>query len=100
NVRELQNILEHALILCQDNMIEPEHLSDSILHQCVLQENDNNQPYGNEKPVNSDPDITEREKVFQLLENNNWHRGKTAKTLGIDRTTLWRKMKRLGLKQH
>jgi transcriptional regulator of acetoin/glycerol metabolism len=35
--------------------------------------------------------------VLKALERFDWHREKTARALGIDRTTLWRKMKKYGL---
>jgi transcriptional regulator of acetoin/glycerol metabolism len=32
-----------------------------------------------------------------MLQHHNWHRSKTAKALGMDRTTLWRKIKKYGI---
>ena len=39
----------------------------------------------------------ERQIILEVLENNNWNRNATADSLGINRTTLYKKMKRLGL---
>jgi DNA-binding NtrC family response regulator len=39
----------------------------------------------------------ERQIILEVLESNNWNRHATAETLGINRTTLYKKMKRLGL---
>ena len=39
----------------------------------------------------------ERQIILQVLEANNWNRNTTAEVLGINRTTLYKKMKRLGL---
>ncbi|MCE5266810.1 MAG: hypothetical protein LLG00_02860 [Planctomycetaceae bacterium] len=39
----------------------------------------------------------ERQIIREVLEANNWSRTATASTLGINRTTLYKKMKRLGL---
>jgi DNA-binding NtrC family response regulator len=39
----------------------------------------------------------ERQIILEVLEGNNWNRQQTAETLGINRTTLYKKMKRLGL---
>ena len=47
-----------------------------------------------------DEDFLEREKLIQTLRIHNWHRGNTASALGIERTTLWRKMKKYGLSAH
>jgi transcriptional regulator of acetoin/glycerol metabolism len=39
----------------------------------------------------------ERQILVRALRANHWNRSKTAEQLGIDRTTLYKKMKRLGL---
>ena len=39
----------------------------------------------------------ERKIILEVLESNGWNRNATADTLGINRTTLYKKMKRLGL---
>jgi transcriptional regulator of acetoin/glycerol metabolism len=39
----------------------------------------------------------ERERIVQTLEEHRWNRGAAAAALGVDRTTLWRRMKRLGI---
>jgi transcriptional regulator of acetoin/glycerol metabolism len=35
---------------------------------------------------------------METLRKNNWHRNKTARELGMHKTTLWRKIKKLGIK--
>jgi transcriptional regulator of acetoin/glycerol metabolism len=39
----------------------------------------------------------ERDLLLRALEESRWNKGAAAKKLGIDRSTLWRKMKRLGI---
>ncbi len=39
----------------------------------------------------------ERQIILQVLEANSWNRNATADALGVNRTTLYKKMKRLGL---
>jgi transcriptional regulator of acetoin/glycerol metabolism len=39
----------------------------------------------------------ERETILDALIRNQWSRKRAARELGVDRTTLWRKMKRLGI---
>ncbi len=93
NVRELENILEHALIICRKNIITPGHLPEYLQNWKFVPENS----------TLSGPtavDVSnhgEREKIFQALQSNNWHRNKTANDLKMDRTTLWRKMKKHNL---
>ncbi len=89
NVRELQNVLEHAYIVCQGNAIEPEHLP--LLMQNRLERIKAVQPEGKFSPANSA--VPERETLVEILRQHNGHRNKTAMAMGIDRTTLWRKMK-------
>ena len=93
NVRELQNILEHSLIVCQENIIEPEHLPLSLQNRFLKKLDEKTK----EKRVYRGPikgaDVKEREEILKKLKQNGWHKAKTAKALGIDRTTLWRKMK-------
>jgi PAS domain S-box-containing protein len=93
NVRELENILEHALIICQDDVIEPRHLPD------FLQDSKKwlRQDYRLAAIVEAPEVDTERRRLLDVLKKNNWHRQKTARELGIDRTTLWRKMKKYDL---
>ena len=92
NVREMENIIEHAMILCRQGAIEEHHLPDYM--GTVRQ----SEPL--EKPAA--PDIAgdldnEIKKITSILNKYNHHRGKAAQALGINRSTLWRKMKRHGL---
>ena len=93
NVRELENILEHALIICQEDKILPTHLpeylhvrpaSGPLVPTAVVRSG-------------SSPDNKERDKLLATLQRHNWHRKRSARALGMDRTTLWRKMKKYGL---
>jgi PAS domain S-box-containing protein len=87
NIRELENILEHAVILCRDDTIQPNSLPD-YLYQGIEES-------GVEPDSRAAPD--ERALLLAALNRNKWHKAKTAQSLGIDRTTLWRKMKKFGL---
>ncbi len=93
NVRELENVLEHALIICRDEMVKPEHLPIFLQELKVMRET--------EPPELSPGDDTsyeaEREQIRQMLNRFNGRRNETANALGIDRTTLWRKMKKYNL---
>ena len=92
NVRELQNVIERAVLLGKGGVIAPEDLPPS------LAAGDN---YGAESVVGRTlqqaMEEPERQIIREVLEANNWNRNVTAENLGINRTTLYKKMKRLGL---
>jgi len=87
NVRELENILEHALIICQDDTIEPKHLPIFLKKDAALDDSRPEIPGGESFP-------SERERIIEVLKKHHWRRGEAARELQMDRTTLWRKMKR------
>ena len=92
NIRELENLMEYAFVMCQSISIEVEHLPEKIISQyhdgISIDEIDTSV---------SPLDTAEKILIYKTLKNNNGHRGKTAKALGIDTSTLWRKMKKFQL---
>ncbi|MCK4915648.1 MAG: sigma 54-interacting transcriptional regulator, partial [Candidatus Eisenbacteria sp.] len=84
NIRELENIIEHAFVMCRSGTIRKRHLPPHLLPTP--------QPTGD-----APRSLPEAERAFLLsvLERNRWNRAATARELGIHKTTLWRKMKRL-----
>ncbi|MFC1814183.1 sigma 54-interacting transcriptional regulator [Thermodesulfobacteriota bacterium] len=93
NVRELENILEHALIVSRYGIIEPRHLPDYLQNRLASPV----ELRPSEEILTEGSQIVERDNIDRLLRQYNGHREKTARALGINRTTLWRKMKRFGL---
>ncbi len=88
NVRELENILERALILCRDDVIGPDCLPSEI--------GTNGEEESESAPFVEDPlKAAEAKAIKQALARNYGHRERTAKALGIHKTTLIRKMKKL-----
>ncbi len=85
NIRELENLIEHAFVLCREAYIRREHLPHHL------------QSLGPPAGDTMTLDELERLHITRALERNDWNRGKTAKELGIDASTLWRKMKRFGI---
>jgi transcriptional regulator with PAS, ATPase and Fis domain len=91
NVRELENIIEHAFVLCKGDRVDLDCLPKELIE-------------GQEEMPSSPPlkeetlfRRAEAEIVEQTLKKYGGNRAKTAKALGIDRTTLWRKMKNYGI---
>jgi len=93
NVRELENILEHSLIICQERTVQPRHLPEYLQ---VYHAPSQAVPAGRRRH-SDDSDEKERQILISMLQHHNWHRSKTAKALGMDRTTLWRKIKKYGI---
>ncbi|MFH1481550.1 MAG: sigma 54-interacting transcriptional regulator [Pseudomonadota bacterium] len=93
NIREMENILEHALIICQDKVIEKKHLPLS-LQKSVSSESSPERGLTGEETIQRQ---MEKYRLLETLERHKWHRGKTAHDLQMDRSTLWRKMKRYNL---
>jgi PAS domain S-box-containing protein len=85
NVRELENAIEHAFVMCHGEEIQAEHLPPLITRQASI--------VTGVTPRKKD----EREVIAEALKRNNGNRTRAAEELGIHRTTLWRKAKSLGL---
>jgi len=87
NVRELENVIEHAFVLCSGGQIEPRHLPDELVGR--------RRPSWSEGPLSLQ--AVERAHIQQALARHGGSRQDAARELGIHRTTLYRKMKKLGL---
>jgi PAS domain S-box-containing protein len=85
NVRELENIIEHCFVLCEAEIIEAKHLPASA------------RPISKaEKAKDSEPTTIKQMEILlinQALRRNKGNKTATAKHLGIDKSTLFRKMK-------
>ena len=89
NIRELENVVEHAFILCDHGLITMAHLPRELLLRDHLQ-----QRTGDLRAVR---DLLDAQTISAALEKNNNNRLATARQLGIHKTTLFRRMKKLGL---
>jgi transcriptional regulator with PAS, ATPase and Fis domain len=92
NVRELENIIERAFILCRKDVIDVHDLPSEI------------RPPAAAAGVCQAAGVTplkaaEAEAIRRALAIHGWHRQRTADALGIHKTTLLRKMKALGIRQ-
>jgi len=86
NVRELSNIIEHGCVLSQGSLIQLKDLP-SWLH-----------PVTENLKIPSTLQEAERQFIVAVLKKNKWNRLAAARELGIHKTTLFRKIKRLGIK--
>jgi transcriptional regulator with PAS, ATPase and Fis domain len=87
NVRELENALEHAQVLSRGGRILAAHLPPEITR------------HHSSGPLRSVPRHSQREEQLldAALRRHGWNRTRAARDLGIDRTTLWRKIREYGL---
>jgi PAS domain S-box-containing protein len=92
NVRELENCLERAFIVCHDTVILPKHLPPEI-HQFGTR--DREEPVSS--PVMSPRNSLTREQIQEVLSQTDWNIAKTARILGIARNTLYQKIKTLNI---
>jgi len=90
NIRELKNIIERAFILCKSKIIQREHLPEPVCKS-------NGMEYSQHSDIVTFKDM---EAIFltNALRRNNWNRLKTARELGIHKSTLFRKIKSLSIK--
>lgn len=97
NIRELENILEHALIVCQGSTIEEDHLPAYMRQRMTLRQTRKIAPPP--APVLTAPAVIDKERdiIIRALQRNKWRREETAREMKMNRTTLWRKMKKYDL---
>lgn len=87
NIRELENIMQHAFVLCHGGVIQESHLPRGPL---TAIESD-------QKPAPLTLRSVEKRTVQEALQHHGGNRTAAAKELGIDPSTLYRKMHRYGV---
>ncbi len=88
NIRELENSIEHAFILCHGGLIGLRHLPPPLRDAGKS---------GDGLPTGLTLAEIEARVIREALGRNEGRKMATAAELGIDKTTLWRKIKRLGI---
>ena len=83
NVRELHNILEHAMVLCKGSTLLPEHLPHYVLKAS-----------GQQQAIQKSQEAS---LIRSVLDQCHWNKNDAAKVLGVHRSTLWRKIQNLGI---
>ncbi len=95
NVRELENAIEYAVATCQRQTVQVDDLPPEIV---VAVEGKG--PLARDVEVAAAGDGVAEDDVARLravLDRHHWHHARAAAELGISRTTLWRKLRALGL---
>jgi transcriptional regulator with PAS, ATPase and Fis domain len=86
NVRELENIIERAIVLARGETIEIEHLPEMAVHT-----------FRSNKGIIPSLDDQERSYIEWVLDQTEGNKTKAAEILGIDRVSLWRKLKKYAI---
>lgn len=95
NVRELENLMERAVVLCNDEVIRMAQLPPDLWGDQLLRPTDSTESYEFNDVVSLEDN--ERRYVSWVLEQTKGNKTRAAELLEINRGSLWRKMKRLGL---
>jgi transcriptional regulator with GAF, ATPase, and Fis domain len=82
NIRQLENRIKKALVLCEDHLIRPEDLDLGASTQPAI------------VPLEKAKEDFQRRYVFEVLERNNGNRTQTARDLGVDPRTVFRYLER------
>jgi transcriptional regulator with PAS, ATPase and Fis domain len=87
NIRELENVIEHAFVLCAKEYITMAHLPPSLAAKSEQQAK------GDKNPVVA----AQIKMITDALKRNNNNRNAAARDLGIHKSTLFRRIKKLGI---
>jgi two-component system response regulator HydG len=100
NVRELEGVIQRGVVLCQGSRITSGHLAPSLGNPRVLRTSSlTPRPHLSMsiRPLKEALEEPEKRIIIQALQALNWNRQETARVLDINRTTLYKKMKKYGL---
>jgi DNA-binding NtrC family response regulator len=108
NVRELENIVERAVVLSRASRIGiddlPPHVIDNSTERLLPEHARGGSPWRIDEyrpmPLRDALEEPEKQIILAALEANGWNRQKTADVLEINRTTLYKKIKRYGLESY
>lgn len=97
NVRELRHVIERACVLCEGPTISLEQFPEEIQQPAIPLPQ---QPEGTgnyARVVALPPYVSERDEIIDILKRARGNKAKAARMLNIDRSTLYRKMQRIGI---
>jgi PAS domain S-box-containing protein len=90
NIRELENIIEHAFVLCSEGRIDPRHLPEELITRPPV-------PTSNSGEMETAVHAVEAQAIREALRHNHLNRLAAARELGMHKSTLFRKIKTLGI---
>ena len=99
NIRELENVIAQAVILAEKDVLEPKHLPAGLAGEMGEVSLDEDASQEKRRGISSQLDAIESEVIRKALEEENWNQTRTAKKLGLKRTSLQYKMQKYGLQK-
>ncbi|GAB4177422.1 MAG: sigma 54-interacting transcriptional regulator [Calditrichia bacterium] len=101
NVRELENAIAYAMARTKEEVISECKLPPKVREFASCPSDalvvDQNRKYESDNQFHAHGLTSEKERILDVLNQCHWNKSKAAAMLGIGRTTLWRKMKLLGI---
>jgi DNA-binding NtrC family response regulator len=95
NVRELENAIERAVVVCRRPHIDVQDLPETVLELPTRAAGNPDDAFtANPMPLELALEGPERRIIQAALDRNNWNRQLTAAELNINRTTLYKKMRK------
>jgi len=98
NIRELENIIEHAFVLCGDGTIGVRHLPAGIVTVGNTRRGERPAVTGEIPSLETAVRSAEAGIILDALKRNDYNRRATAEELGMHKTTLYRRLRILGIK--
>ena len=95
NVRELEHAVARAAFLGRESLVDVCDLPPAVIGRGPVAAGDGGQRGA--PPLKAAMAVPERQLILEALERSNWRRDAAARALGINRTTLYKKAKRLGM---
>ena len=96
NIRELEHVIERAFVLCNGDTITTDHLLSEVMTADPLQQTVREPVVPKPEPVQSIPAVPvsedEVERIIDALRRTAGNKAKAARMLGMDRSTLYRKI--------
>jgi PAS domain S-box-containing protein len=102
NIRELRNAVEHAVVKARTEVLMLEDLPRELIEtttrlSALARDLSGRRPNAPAERPGPSPSGAQRRTIIEALEATGWNRGEAAARLGINRTTLWRRMQKLGI---
>ncbi len=90
NIRELENVIERAVIFAEDDIIKVSDIGSMGVRPTTL--------VGEDENLQAALKAYEKEQIYRVLSKHDWNKAEAAKALGMGLSSLYRKIDELGIK--